>query len=101
MPVQHQPHQLVLRNAPQQCVRLDNSQQLKALPSLLAHLEDVQRNDVLRLVGAYPCLFSDVPTRTSVLTHDINVQGKTPIKQHAYRVNMFKRSVMRTEVDYT
>lgn len=44
--------------------------------------------------------FKDVPTLTNVLHHDIDVKDAWPIKQHAYRVNPVKRSVMRQEVDY-
>ncbi len=41
-----------------------------------------------------------MPTLTNVLHHDIDVKDARPIKQHAYRVNPVKRSVMRQEVDY-
>ncbi|KAI2660984.1 Retrovirus-related Pol polyprotein [Labeo rohita] len=43
---------------------------------------------------------SDVPKLTTVLQHDIKVNGARPIKQHAYRVNTVKRSIMRQEVNY-
>ena len=45
-------------------------------------------------------LFSDHPSQTSVLYHDIDVEGHKPIKQHAYRVNPTKRAMMQQEVSY-
>lgn len=54
----------------------------------------------MKLIQEFPMLFSDVPTRTHVLQHDIQVTCSSSIKQHAYRVNNIKRSVMKTEVDY-
>ncbi len=45
-------------------------------------------------------MFNNVPSRTTVLQHDINVENATSIKQHAYRVNVAKRAAMRGEVDY-
>ncbi|KAI2649596.1 Retrovirus-related Pol polyprotein [Labeo rohita] len=43
---------------------------------------------------------SDVPKQTNVLQHDINVGHAHPVKQHAYRLNAAKRSIMRQEVNY-
>ncbi len=54
----------------------------------------------MQLVKGFPQLFYDMPTQTTVLKHDIKVSNSAPIKQHAFRVNMMKRSVMRAEVDY-
>lgn len=45
-------------------------------------------------------LFSDVPTQTTVLQHDIDVGDCLPIKQHAYRVNSTKRAEMQKEAKY-
>ncbi len=52
------------------------------------------------MINEFPSLFNDVPSRTTVLQHDINVENATSIKQHAYRVNVAKRAAMRGEVDY-
>ena len=65
--------------------RLSNSEMLKSLKSHLSHLTEPQCNDVNQLVSAYTCLFSDVPTQTTVLQHDIDVGDSSPIKQHSYR----------------
>ncbi len=91
---------VVLRHAFQQGARLANSEILEDLHSYLNHLTVDQRIDIVKLLSDFKCLFGDVPTQTNVLKHDINVNGARPIKQHAYRVNSMKRSVMRQEVEY-
>ena len=91
---------LSLRNAQQQTPRLSNSEMLLKLPSLMHHLSREQEADLLGLISEFPCLFGDVPTRTTVLEHDIDVGESRPIKQHPYRVNAHKRSLMKIEVDY-
>ena len=91
---------LSLRNAQQQTPRLTNSEMLLKLPSLMHHLSREQEADLLCLISEFPCLFGDVPTRTTVLEHDIDVGESRPTKQHPYRVNAYKRSLMKKEVDY-
>lgn len=91
---------LELRNTQQQCVRLPNSEMLLSLQLGLVQLTDGQADDIVRLLHSFPCLFNDVPTRTNVLEHDINVGNADPIKQHPYRVNASKRKIMRDGVRY-
>ncbi len=91
---------VVLRNAPQQCARLDNSEILNNLHSYFNHLTMDQEADVVKVISDFNCLFSDVPKQTNVLQHEIVVNGARPIKQHAYRVNAVKKSIMRQEVSY-
>ncbi len=57
-------------------------------------------HEVIELITSFPSLFSDVPSQTRVLQHDIDVQDAKPIKQHAYRMNVVKRSAMKKETDY-
>lgn len=45
-------------------------------------------------------LFSDVLSRTHVISHDIDVGDSSPIKQHAYRVNPDKRARLQDQVKY-
>ncbi len=80
--------------------RLNNSKVLEDLNSHLLHLSDDQRADMVELINSCLCLFSDVPSRTQVLKHDIDVCDHPPIKQSAYRVNPSKRKVMEEEVNY-
>lgn len=79
--------------------RLQNSAVLKDLPSFLAHLSPDQSKQIIQLMHRFESLFSDMPGRTSVLEHDIDVGQAKPIKQHPYRVNPTKRN-MKFEVEY-
>ncbi len=81
-------------------VHLNNSAILSNLDSCLSYLPEDQRKDVEMLLWKHPTLFSDVPGKTSMLFHDIDVGNSIPIKQHPYRVNPAKRAIMRSEVDY-
>uniref|UniRef100_A0A3B1J3T9 Gypsy retrotransposon integrase-like protein 1 n=1 Tax=Astyanax mexicanus TaxID=7994 RepID=A0A3B1J3T9_ASTMX len=80
--------------------RVPNSQALKALTASLSHLTPCQRSDIVTLVSDFPTLFSDVPSQTTVLCHEIKVTSDRPIKQHPYRANVRKREVMKQEVEY-
>lgn len=82
------------------CARLGNSGILSNLDVHLAHLSDSARADIVGLIKSHPSLFGDVPSRTNVLKHDIDVGEHRPIKQHAYRVHPEKRAVIQKEVKY-
>lgn len=79
---------------------LGNSEIFENLESYLSHLAPVKRSDMMSVLNSFKSIFSDVPTETNVLEHDIDVGDTKPIKQHAYRVNPEKRALLRTEVDY-
>lgn len=91
---------LELRNTSQQCARLSNSEILADLQSHVGHLCDEQYSDMVQLLSDYPMLFSDTPTQTTVIQHDIEVNNSAPIRQHPYRVNATKRAIMKQEVKY-
>ncbi|XP_048044029.1 uncharacterized protein LOC125266937 isoform X1 [Megalobrama amblycephala] len=80
--------------------RLNNSEVLANLAGYLSHLCEPERTDIIKLVSSFPSLFSDVPTRTHVIEHDIDVGMAQPVKQHPYRVNPLKRKLLQKEVDY-
>lgn len=80
--------------------RLPNSETLAILSSKLSHLSESSRNELLKLIERFSSLFSDVPTVTSVLKHNIDVADHRPIKKKAYRVNPVKRQIMKQETDY-
>ena len=88
------------RAADPQTARLSNSEMLQELPSRLDHLSPGQQQNLLSLVARFPELFGDVPSQTSVLSHDVDVGNARPIKQHAYRVNSVKRALMKQEAEY-
>ncbi len=91
---------LELRHSLQQCKRLSNSDMLQNLPSLMEHLDDSQKDDLVSLIQSFLTVFQDVPKSTSVLAHDVDVGSTSPIRQHPYRVNTKKRELMKSEVDY-
>jgi len=62
----------------------------------LSHLSGRNRAAVVELVDAFPSLFPDVPSRTTVIEHDIDVSSAQAIKQHAYRLNPTKMGYIRT-----
>lgn len=80
--------------------RLQNSVILGNLKTYLAHLGESQANELTNLLYEFPSLFSDVPGKTTVCSHDIDVGDAFPIKQHPYRVNPQKRDIMKAEVEY-
>ncbi|KAG1935721.1 hypothetical protein F2P79_019219, partial [Pimephales promelas] len=45
-------------------------------------------------------LFADVPTRTHLIQHDVDVGDARPIRQRFYRVPINKRNVLEAEVQY-
>ena len=91
---------LLMQDAPVLCARLPNSEVLGELENYLPHFSGTDKGDILKSIEHHHTLFSDVPTQTTVLQHDIDVGDCLPIKQHAYRVNPSKRAQMLKEVRY-
>ena len=52
------------------------------------------------LILEYKDLFSDTPTRTDTVYHDIELINDNPIKQHPYRVNPMKQEILDQEIKY-
>lgn len=80
--------------------RLNNTEVLSHLDENFPHLSQSQHEDVVRLIKSHLSMFCDVPTRTHVLMHDIDVGKFPPIKQHAYRVCPDKRVRLHNQVHY-
>lgn len=80
--------------------RLPNSRILASLDDHLSYLDPPNCFDIMEVIHQHPEFFSDVPTRTNVLHHDIDVGVAGPTKQPPYRVNPVKRQLLRREVDY-
>lgn len=57
-------------------------------------------SDINRLVQSYLTFFANIPTQTTVLSHDIDVGDHLPIAQYAYRVNPTKCAIMQREATY-
>jgi hypothetical protein len=80
--------------------KLNNSAVLANLDEKLSHLDPGKREDMKALILEYPQLCSDIPTRTHMISHDVDVEGAQPIKQAPYRVNPVKRECLKQEVKY-
>lgn len=52
------------------------------------------------LILSFRCLFSDAPTQTNVIVHDIDVGDAQPVRQRFYRVNPEKRKHLDAEINY-
>ncbi len=63
--------------------RLKNSEIIQNLDAFLSHLTVTERADVINVIRTNGSLFSDVPSRTLLVEHDIDVGDSLPIKQHA------------------
>ena len=68
-------------------IRLNNSQVISNLQSKLGHLSASQAADLEILIQNNLVLFPDVPSRTDVVCHEVDVGNAEPVKQHPYRVN--------------
>lgn len=66
----------------------------------MAHLPAEKRSELSDMIRRFPCLFGDVPSRTSWIEHDIDVGEAQPIKQQFYHVAPAKRVYLDAEVDY-
>ena len=83
-----------------QTPKLSNSDILQQMDSKLNHLEPRQQADIERLVRDYSHLFLDVPSRTAMISHDVDVGDAAPIKQHPYRLNPSKQEYLNKEINY-
>ena len=70
------------------------------IDSKLAHLTQSQQHDLKELFSEYEQLFSDVPSRTDTIIHDVNVGDAQPIMQQPYRLNHQKEEYLKNEVQY-
>ena len=80
--------------------KLNNSAILANLDTKLSHLPIDELNTLADLLLQYKCIFPDVPSKTNVAIHDVDVGEAFPVKQHPYRVNPHKSDVMRQEISY-
>ncbi|XDV26446.1 hypothetical protein PO909_030165 [Leuciscus waleckii] len=80
--------------------RMKNSEVFNDLDSFLSSLSTLERNDLISLIKQHENLFPDVPRRTTIIEHDIDVGSTCPIKQHPYRTNPHKRLLFQSEVKF-
>ena len=84
----------------QQPIKLQNSQILNDLGTKLSHLPLVQRKELAEVITQYREVFPNVPSKTNLIEHDVDVGNSAPIKQHPYRVSPMKRELPDKEVQY-
>ena len=84
----------------QQPIKLQNSQILNDLGTKLSHLPPVQRKELTEVITQYREVFPDVPSKTNLIEHDVDVGDSAPIKQHPYRVSPMKKELLDKEVQY-
>nr|XP_055062771.1 uncharacterized protein LOC129445823 [Misgurnus anguillicaudatus]XP_055062772.1 uncharacterized protein LOC129445823 [Misgurnus anguillicaudatus] len=88
---------------PEDCVllpRLKNSETLQNLDVLFSHLTEGQNKDLTQMLLEFSGLFSDIPTRTHLIQHDVDVGEAQPIHQRFYRVPVSKKEALESEVQY-
>ena len=84
----------------QQPIKLQNSQILNDLGTKLSHLPLVQRKELAEVITQYREVFPDVPSKTNLIEHDVDVGDSAPIKQHPYRISPMKKELLDKEVQY-
>ena len=84
----------------QQPIKLQNSQILNDLGTKLSHLPSVQRKELAEVITQYREVFPDVPSKTNLIEHDVDVGDSAPNKQHPYRVSPMKKELLDKEVQY-
>lgn len=80
--------------------RLCNSEQLAKLDVMLEHLPEEHREQLISLIKEFSSLFSDTPSCTDLIYHDIDVGDSLPIKQKFYRGHPEKQNFLEAEVKY-
>ena len=85
-----------MTNNPQNC----KTQILNDLGTKLSHLPLVQRKELAEVITSYREVFPDIPSKTNLIEHDVDVGDSGPIKQHQYRVCPMKKELLDKEVQY-
>ncbi|KAL2077768.1 hypothetical protein ACEWY4_027272 [Coilia grayii] len=80
--------------------RLKNSESLSNLDRLMGHLSAGESAELKALILSHQSLFSDTPSCTDTIEHDIDTGEALPIRQRFYRVGPEKRKILDKEVKY-
>ena len=80
--------------------KLSNSDVINNLDAKLSSLTPSQRTQIKSLIHKYIDIFPDVPRRTNIAIHDVDVGDSKPIKQHPYRMSPEKTLLAEKEVEY-
>ena len=79
---------------------MNNSEIISNIANKLDHLEHHKSLQLAQLIREFNDLFPDVPSKTTVVHHDVDIGDATSITQHPYRVNPLRLEAMRTEIKY-
>ena len=77
----------------------NNSDILLNLDRKLEHCLS-NKAELSEMILKYTGLFPDVPSKTNLVQHDVDVGDARPVKQHPYRVNPLKLKQVRKEIEY-
>ena len=64
----------------------------------LKHLPGNKSVELKQLILEHSEIFPDVPSRTTIMNHNMDVGNAEPVKQHPYHVNPLKRAYLQQEV---
>ena len=78
----------------QQPIKLQNSQILNDLGTKLSHLPLFQRKELAEVITPYREVFPNVPSKTNLIEHGVDVGDSAPINQHPYRVSPMKKELL-------
>ena len=81
-------------------VKLQNSMVLLDLDQKLGHLSLPERREQVAIILQFKNIFPDVPNRTTVAYHDVDVRTASPIKQHPYWLSPVKVKHLQKEIEY-
>jgi len=65
-------------------MKLNNSLVLANLSKKLKHLSEIESAELEGLILEHSDIFPDVPSRTTIMDHDVDVGNAEPVKQHPY-----------------
>ncbi|XP_064485140.1 uncharacterized protein LOC135397466 [Ornithodoros turicata] len=62
-------------------------------------LSEEETDDIRRLIRDFEGLFSDIPGKTDLITHDIELTTEGPVRSRPYRISPRQEGIMRKEVE--
>ena len=79
---------------------MQSSQIVNDLGTKLSYLPSFERKELSEVINQYREVFTDVPNKTNLIEHDVDVGDSAPIKQHPYRVSPRKKQLLDKEFQY-
>ncbi|XP_064465312.1 uncharacterized protein LOC135376767 [Ornithodoros turicata] len=64
-----------------------------------SQVNEKQLNELRDLLGRFQDVFSDKPGRTSLVSHDIEVESQDAVKCKPYRLSMNEKDILKKEID--